>query len=725
MKQHDDFLYALRDEMPCEFGQHLYDELTQKEQEMSIYVLPNPQKRITFKPNRMISSAAMFGIVAGFIMLILMPSFNRSYMPATLPILQDEPTEPTLLQSFGEGIVTALAYSADGESVYVASSTGLYRHDADDLTQRELVGEFDESVYDVAVSGNLIAIFTSDFNIAILNTETGEWQYPIQPETVYLGTRHTIQHFDENEITLGYCADISDSSSMGVCNYVVELYNIHTGELIESWESTFANAAISSEFIVYDDGFGELRIIDRETGEEQSINKRNIPVNRSANYAAFAQIEITQDSSKIVTLEIDDNSQDLFVYAYDPSTLEATELMAIARSDFGNYGIQLLPDNIHVMIKYGEQTIIYNMETGEQSEVTHNLNNIDIAFSPNVQQFTKATYDGTLVTWNWADDEAISTVVIYSPYFVREIFMEQGFIVVDTYTSIEVIDIQTGETTLYQKEGQNSYETNMEVHYPYIVYRTNRDNGRGGDVWLLNLETGDQSLIVESYSTLSIAFLDENTVRLINYIGTLIDYDIQTGESTRSRVDQLSQNQSRFLPDANLIFAQECLEGESFNCLSKTYRLFDIERNALLFEGVIENPETSYYYSSIVAISADWIVTTICDEAYICDLRLWDINAIQADYVGEPLTDIDAYSVLLDYQTPTFPTSIQFIPNDPSQLAINYWETIDFTQVNPQTGETTVRYTLEDTFSTGIAFNEDGSLFATTGYGIINVWQMP
>ncbi len=134
MSPNDDFLYALKDDLPQDFA----DDLRQQ--------LQTHEKNKTVKPARswwVLAAATFASLFFGALMIFvsapqidfLAPILNLREEPLQLePIHADNITRLEMIDSKGQGQAYRMALSPDNQSLAISTNTGIHLHDANDLS---------------------------------------------------------------------------------------------------------------------------------------------------------------------------------------------------------------------------------------------------------------------------------------------------------------------------------------------------------------------------------------------------------------------------------------------------------------------------------------------------------------------------------------------------------------------------------------------------------------
>lgn len=405
MSKNDDFLSALKDDLPQNFADNLRQQLYEQEREEIFKASPNPVKKANY--SRWVFLVASIAITLfGFISIVSNSPdsgvLNIAQLPATLSN-HGEITADTIrllqsIETLGNGFIRRIRISPDGNTLLVDSTTGIYLHDANNLDAEPVhysnVGDF--QVIDYASDGMIYGVVydtryenEQTINIVRLNPDSGDYLRLLDFEAM------TADSFaispDGNRLYIQVCLveymvnDWCDENS-----WVTQIYDTETGIAGAEFRSVYQRSFPSYRHFnnVFD--FFEVNFRDASLTHLSQDGTQYVYVTRNADGYIINHMNVA-------TMEV---NPILFVPSYN-------EAVAI-------HWLNMTPDNQSLVVGGSQLSKVWNLERLMTSE---NLLNARIDEADNIV---------TLASWGVFYHPTEPSLVSINSSFVSHFDLREG-----------------------------------------------------------------------------------------------------------------------------------------------------------------------------------------------------------------------------------------------------------------------------------------------------------
>jgi hypothetical protein len=403
-----DFLNTLKEDLPPDFAQ----ELKAKLDAMDTHKSAAPPTHRTFWT---VAAASIVTLLLGIVLVInRMPQLLTLVIAPLTPVLSftqhGEITTESIdqLQPFarlGNGAMTGMHMLPDSEHLLVTATTGLYLHDAHDLSaEPQQIYEGSIANYsDVDAQGNLYglaeSIYTQRENpvtIARWNTTTGERTDILHLNDLTLYAIEDVQvNPDGSQILLSVCLEFTPMGFGSVCKQRgYRWYDALTGEHLNTialpdtdifWRSDVINDDWS--YIAY-----QIDAAENETLSQPMIQLMNVATRETHTVISFGaplstewganvnvdRVEFSPDGQSLLTRS-SNNGQHMMYAIYDVDSLWETETPINPGMDvdavryrvttfaYSYHSLYFSPDNHYVLSMNDHQVLQYDITTGERN----------------------------------------------------------------------------------------------------------------------------------------------------------------------------------------------------------------------------------------------------------------------------------------------------------------------------------------------------------------------
>lgn len=781
----NDFLYALKEDLPEDFSNKLRGELRQIDSELSTTTqLKKPNTRSWWV-------LAVASIATGIIGILLIISRNPStdflniaQLPPTLTN-HGEITSQTIhdlqpILRLGHGFAQEIILSPDAQTLLVNTSAGFYLHDAQNLNAepQPLEASPQTQIIGYVNDNDLLAYIPYEDNktaeVVQLSTETNEMKYLFEIEAndvmhteisangryLFIQHRPILQPLYE-----GFWVRI---------NYTVQVYEISTGILLSEFEAATAPenfaASYNDTHLVYmqqTDAGVQAYLMDLVTGDANLILEMPYTAHFTNQFASPEYLSLSSDGNTLVihhtgiyprgghmTLW---NIEDLLNSETTPSTLthEPQEMQ--------NYVVDV-PIN-----SANDSNNTNNDETDEQQtpqmffldlpintqEMQHPL-----VFSQNSDSLYALMNSGQIMHLSRSNGTLLDITHRYDGGSAHQYFFTNDNQLLTTSnqpsgTLAHWWDLNSNNpsSSLFMPDGEtpNIISPNLALSHDgsYIVYLED-----SGTTWFHDLQTGERSqTYVNLHNVRDLAINPQNMLRIIdNHL--VYDYDLQdytVGDRLSSDVhllndEYISYNSELFRygtslsHDGQMMLTAACSSKTAYSSTNTPTSIFpcadeialwDLEMNQVL--AVLQDDNWSNAMHAEFSSDGRHIAVINCNiaenQALTCDeVFFYDISELllaNEDNISqlnvEPTSSIEFHSN-------TVP-SIVFQPyriNDESELVIisdNVTGNAMILQLNRDGTTETIQ---TRPLGSNVAFSPDGNLiFATADTGQIEVWAIP
>ena len=416
------------------------------------------------------------------------------------PVFDPTPSVPPRqiaeIARLGRGWLVDLDWSADGKSLAIASSLGVWVHDFDAQIARMSAGVLLESdsataKVDLNSTGALVAYFVEEGRDVILrDTKTGN-THAIWPHSARLDD---ILFSPDGEFLIAADRD-----------YQIGVWNVSTGELEATLQhdTRVTSMVFNTAGTVLASGTrdGAIRLWDVETWTEIAVQEGQ---EGKVSSMTFAQDDLLLSS---------------VVFADEP--LDATHLITVAT---GTWGEQLV----------------------------HTDQFISAAFSPDVTQFALSDFDDQILIWDIAAREI--AMVLAAPDVMQFAFSPDGRILAigNLDGSIRLVDIESGEQ---MAEIIGNSVGAFDVAFSPGGASIALPDISGIKLW--NISTNELTLVGDDnyVYTKSLAFSPDGSLLVSGgFDGVVRLWDVDTGTQVRAMFGHSSEVESvAFSPDGRLV----------------------------------------------------------------------------------------------------------------------------------------------------------------------------
>lgn len=363
MPQHD-FLEALKEEMPTDFGKDLLAQLKAQDAHMS------KQKRKQRPSAPSFWTLAVASILAVMLGGVLV--FTRSNTQDMAGLQDVSPSltnygqlSPQTAQNievvtrFGQPSAYNMQLSPDGEQLLVATSTGLYLHKANNLNEpAQLLPPYDTSVAmaDFDADGNIYGLFnnTETDEYVTFRTDAQTYQY----EELYRETQDSntvtqpavVHRVQAGETMLSIAAQYADTYT-NIDTFISDVLNrnnieasdLRVGDELIIQEAVYGDVIAYRDFHISPDGRQVMMVICNSRGS--CVNPRNYEYNnwfaRFYNTATgdivreiqlagnLPNVGMSPDWSTLAYPRFDENTDDLMLAFYDTNTQTSRDVLLI------------------------------------------------------------------------------------------------------------------------------------------------------------------------------------------------------------------------------------------------------------------------------------------------------------------------------------------------------------------------------------------------------------
>jgi WD40 repeat protein len=709
------------------------------------------------------------------------PNFNELAQVTPVPLDELQPITPenidqlVKLRILGNGGVTGLAWSPDGATLAVATSLGIYLHNANDLSAEPvLFAGVDEQVTQLRYShsGNML---TGVYNrqVWVWEAHTGEVR-----QRIVSGENDSLRivefNPDETQIALSVCGNWSEIT-FGCEFNEVRIHDIATGSQVQTLEEhSEMKFTLDWSFAGYiDEPTRTFRLIDVETGELLAITQLD-----RQSYQTFV---FTPDNTRVIF-------RDRF------------EGESLAVRDIADLLAQPLPD-VDALPSYPYENAGYNpvliSPDGERlivvGAITEGFIRVyDIVTSIRILNITPSPQRGI---YQYALNPDGTQLAIVNENAVQRVDLASGEVLDETTRyglTIETLDFTADRsqlltangwpfgtapiqlwdltndpitaTQLPQEETSAVYQVAFTPDETGIVYGPSADDIRL-DVFRYDLATGERQDLLETGSftnTQTFFITSDNRLLTVQNWGVLRSWPIDApDEETRVELYQASGNVE--VSYMRTVFAQtdeSVLVGQrhcgvrqievSSSICDQQFWIWDAETGQLLQTLRDIDDEYTNFSERIFDPQRQVLIVSGCSAVETrrtetgrtlnsCasgEVRIWDIRAAferaEALREGETLSNEAIQNEVRDMAVVI--TGFEYMPNTLALHPASTRENLllaagvsgsnpQFWQVNIETGEHNLLHTLE--FGGSLAFSDDGELLAVGRYGYIELWGVP
>ncbi|MGB7339835.1 MAG: WD40 repeat domain-containing protein [Phototrophicaceae bacterium] len=536
----NDFLYALKDDLPDDFSASLREQLNQMEQEEHIQENSIQPKQNSSK-RWLLPLVAIFAVVFGMLILVNEPpSMDVLNIAQALPpsltnhgeITPETVDNLQLITTLGNGFARLIRVSPDGNTVLVDSSAGLYLHDANNISAppRRIMVEGDFHVVDYADDGMIYGV-TFGYGTYIaqqvmrVDPSTGQSLILFDLPQAFLynfeisndGSRFSLQacfeerenrFCDDNEWvtqiydtqtgTLGL--EFASHYAFGNANYIYNSYS-------ESTTSHLSDDGNYYTYILKEGSIYNIHLMDIQTGQSQAI----LRIGTENQLTSRQWIQLSPDSQTLLVSRFPQIS------VWDIDRLINADSLTDSQDDDPDRGVSMdtrkrviyHPDN-QTLIGIGDNIIHnYDFTTGEAySEFESDLVDDDLYSSVEITPDADALYaivsTGELVRYSYPEGMVEETTSLYDTGWGRQfMFLDDTQLLSSSnnYSGAVIrewgLDTNEPASEIFQPNGGIIYPIRREIILSldgrYLQYSGRQvENNTSTYNWLHNLETGER-----------------------------------------------------------------------------------------------------------------------------------------------------------------------------------------------------------------------------------------
>jgi|GEM_PF-5640640 len=676
----NDFLYALKEDLPQDFSDELRQKLQQIDDDETIIEIES-DKTQEHQQNRwwvLAAASVLVAIIGGFFVINSTPDsdvLNIAELPPTLTNHGDiTPETISRLQpitSLGNGFVRRIRVSPDGNTLLVDTTTGIYLHDANDLSAEPIHYPVMQNfqVIDYASDGTIYGVVhehdyedenEQTIRIVRFNPATGELtqlfdfmaisadHFEISPD----GSRLFVQVCTAETVGDIWCDDNS---------WMTRIYDTETGVAGAEFASLYNRTYPSYRYLVYAFEFFQAGLLDLNVTAVSEDGSRYIYVTRNAegdyiiNHMNVSTGEVTpilriadlNESLAIHRINLSHDNQYLLVSG--SQTTKAWDLERLLNSDTVINGRTNEPDRMVSLASSGVfyhptepvllsihdhfiSTYDFRDENGyvpPQGAMADTSPHNQLAFSPSGDMLFGLRQSGQIVRYSYPDGNIIDSTFRYDAGSAHLFNFSDNDTLFSTTNQLDgslmriwSLDSNQPEQVLFAPDNITPYAIYPELAISpdgrYMVY-LGRDSGAGdaGFYWLHNLQTNQRYHITANFGGMNGITMTDDSIIGIN-------------GSTAGRLD------------INVITAEERLYGADTTLLDEEYR------------------QTPFYSSIVAEMSTDGSITAATCSAYnryaatdcTSTVKIWSLASGQAIYAApaEPDTYASADEISHDGQ---------------------------------------------------------------------------
>jgi WD40 repeat protein len=577
MSEHD-FLHALKEDLPEGFAQELKAKLDALDEPVHNNRLDNHRTFWT------VAAASMVTVLLGVVLLVSrIPQFQMLVIAPSAPVpsftQHDTITSANIdqLQPFarlGNGMITGINITPDGEHLLISATTGLFLHDAHNLSAEP------EQIYEGSIR------YASDIDSNGYLYGIADSLYP-QAEQIIIsrwngitGERTDILHLDEfginaldglevkpdgSQMMLSLCREYRQFLDYGtVCkNKTYIWYDTQTGEQV--YEISFDVGNVWSRYAMSDDWTYFAYMIDaddKETLSQPMIRLMNMETYAARNVVSFGAPYVVEPDvtmgGQLFTLSPDGQYMTTHSFAtmqtisilldvnrlweseepINPGSLNVEAILhRFSVSEFFIYQLYFAPDGQRAYATNSTQLIELDLTSEEGRLQPSRTADLNQGYSMYITTSPVLSPDGS---------------ILYIPY--------EGNIVLayDTETLAKI-----DEMTYYQNDSDEQFEFIHDASQ--VVVYSGRYSGGIPDIWTINTDPPihqtflRDDVLTQTYSFaispdgMTIAYQEDSVWHVENPVW------IQHGEEIRQAID--------LPPDANMRDLQFLDDGTLFGVI--------------------------------------------------------------------------------------------------------------------------------------------------------------
>jgi len=509
----------------------------------------------------------------------------------------------------GKGTAYHVVYSPNGTLLAVASSIGIWIHDAQTGQGIDLLIGHAASVRSVAFSldGRTLASGSKDNTIRLWDMQTRTLRKTLIGHT---GEVSNVAFSADGKILA------SGSSDRTIC-----LWNMETDTLLKTLTGhtetvlsvsfsadgkTLASASTDSTMRLWDTQSGELRETLPLTHPEEIL-----------------EMAFSPDGNTLVTWCWDNP-----IFLWDVQTGERRETATEELRDVVN-SIAFSPDSKTFATAMNNGTIrLWNIQTGELSRIFigHTYYVLCVAFSPDGKMLASGSNDGTLRLWDGETGELRNTHTGWTSEVADVAFSADGRTLAGAMgnDTVGLWNAQTGMLRRMLKIYTQTHSINSVTFRP--DGKVLAGGGFGSVVHLWDAETGEhQNALGEQYveAIESVAFnVDGTVLASANRDKTVLLWDAQTGELRNTLIGHTDWvNSVAFSPDGTTLASASN---------DMTIRLWDAQTGELrrTFTGHKEAINSVAFSpdGKVLASGSGYIYARDASGSQDKTIRLWDVE---------------------------------------------------------------------------------------------------